>query len=127
MTLQELMKGPPIRTNRSKLRILNAVKQLGWTTALVVLEDGTKQELLSKVGRALKFPSHYGQNWDALQDCLSSVEAKGGVMLEIRGVEKLDPSDRAMLDEVIEDAAAVHAEARVLLRVLLVSSPAGTS
>lgn len=119
MTLRELLQGPPIQLGRAKLRNLNAVKKLGWTTVVVALQDGTKKELLVKVGRALRFPSHYGQNWDALKDCLASIEATGGVMLEIRGADQLDPSDRAILEEVVVEAAAILAESGLLLRVLL--------
>lgn len=74
---------------------------------------------MAKVGRALRFPSHYGQNWDALKDCLASIEATGGIMLEIRGADKLDSADRAILEDVVADAAAILAESDLLLRVLL--------
>ena len=38
----------------------------GWTAQ-------TKAEFLAAVGQALDFPDHYGQNFDALADCLADV------------------------------------------------------
>lgn len=122
MTLEELLQGPPVQLGPAKVRSLDAVQKLGWTTAAVDLEDGTKKELLEKMGRALRFPSHFGHNWDALKDCLASVDATGGLILEIRGADKLDPADRAVLEDVVEDAAAILDESGLLLRVLLTPS-----
>ncbi|MGI8645819.1 MAG: barstar family protein [Nocardioides sp.] len=40
---------------------------------------GTKQEFLEAVGIALDFPDHYGQNFDALADCL--LDVRGDTLL----------------------------------------------
>jgi RNAse (barnase) inhibitor barstar len=49
----------------------HAVERAGWRFAHV---DGwrhqTRGEFLAAVGEALSFPDHYGQNLDALHDCL---------------------------------------------------------
>ena len=46
--------------------------------------DPTKAEFLAAVGEALAFPDYYGQNFDALADCLADVTAgdsEGWVLL----------------------------------------------
>ena len=49
----------------------------GWTGA------GTKAEFLAAVGETLGFPDYYGQNFDALSDCLHDIGrgAHGVVLL----------------------------------------------
>lgn len=54
--------------------VQHTVEHAGWHFAYV---DGwhsqTKQEFLAAVGKALSFPDYYGQNFDALADCLLDV------------------------------------------------------
>ena len=48
----------------------------GWTVA------DTKAAFLAAVGEALDFPGHYGQNFDALADCLHDIgTGRDGVIL----------------------------------------------
>ncbi len=48
----------------------------GWTVA------DTKAGFLAAVGEALDFPGHYGQNFDALADCLHDIgTGRDGVIL----------------------------------------------
>ena len=57
---------------------------------------GTKAELLAAMGEALDFPDHYGQNFDALADCLHGVHAapgQHGVVLLWDGWSTLARSD----------------------------------
>ena len=44
----------------------------GWTGA------DTKPAFLAAVGEALDFPDHYGQNFDALADCLHDIGSGRG-------------------------------------------------
>ena len=63
--------------------VRHTVEHAGWRFAYV---DGlvaqTTPELLRLMGEALDFPEWYGQNFDALADCLSDVDGgEGTVML----------------------------------------------
>ncbi|HEX4472380.1 MAG TPA: barstar family protein [Nocardioides sp.] len=65
--------------------VRHTVEHAGWHFAEV---DGwqhtTKAEFLAAVGEALAFPDYYGQNFDALADCLGDVTAgdsEGWVLL----------------------------------------------
>lgn len=61
------------------LDVRHSVEAAGWAFAHV---DGwtatTKPEILAELGRALGFPETYGQNLDALEDCLRSVGGADG-------------------------------------------------
>lgn len=54
----------------------------------------SKAEFLASVGEALDFPDHYGQNFDALADCLHDVgDGTAGVVLLWDGWSTLARSD----------------------------------
>ncbi len=54
--------------------VQHTVEHAGWHFAWVDGWHGeTKQEFLEAVGAALGFPEYYGQNFDALADCLQDV------------------------------------------------------
>lgn len=52
--------------------VLEALRDAGWQAAELV-EATDKAEFLALVGEALGFPAHYGQNLDALWDCLTDL------------------------------------------------------
>ncbi len=55
--------------------VQHTVEHAGWRFAYVDGWHGdTKQEFLATVGEALSFPDYYGQNFDALADCLLDVQ-----------------------------------------------------
>lgn len=62
--------------------VRHTVEHAGWSFAHV---DGllaqSKPELLRAVGEALDFPDWYGQNFDAMADCLSDVDRGDGTVL----------------------------------------------
>jgi hypothetical protein len=62
--------------------VRHTVEHAGWTFGYVDgLAAQTKQELLAHVGEALAFPAWYGQNFDAMADCLSDVDDGEGTVL----------------------------------------------
>jgi len=75
----------------------------------------TAAGLHAAVARALRFPAHYGRNWDALADCmgdLSWLEGPGWVLLldGAEGLAAAAPGDLATALEVLRGAAASWAE-----------------
>lgn len=62
----------------------------------------SKDELLALLGRALRLPPYYGNNWDALEECLRAVDAP--TKLVVRGADALwrtIPREAAMLAEIV--------------------------
>ena len=56
----------------------------GSALSLVKIRAGEKEALLKDIAAALDFPDWFGQNWDALEDCLSDLswrKAAGHVLL----------------------------------------------
>lgn len=107
--------------------VREAVEHAGWAFAHVDgwVGDGTKDEFLADVGRALGFASHYGQNFDALADCLRDVgddvdTGRAGVVLLWDGWATLARQDerafRIALDVLSERSAD---DRRALFAVLL--------
>jgi hypothetical protein len=75
----------------------------------------TAAGLHAALARALRFPAHYGKNWDALADCLgdlSWLEGPGWVLLldGADGLAAASPDDLATALEVLRSAAASWAE-----------------
>ena len=62
--------------------VRHAVDHAGWTFGYVDgLHAQTKSEFLRQIGEALDFPDWYGQNFDALADCLTDVDDGDGTVL----------------------------------------------
>ena len=65
--------------------VRHTVEHAGWRFAAIDGWHGpTKPEFLAAIGEALAFPAYYGQNFDALADCLADVTAgdsEGWVLL----------------------------------------------
>ncbi len=65
--------------------VRHTVEHAGWQFAYVDGWHGdSKAEFLAAVGEALGFPDDYGQNFDALADCLADVvdsDSEGAVLL----------------------------------------------
>ena len=70
----------------------------------------TKAQVLGLLGRALEFPSWFGRNWDALEDCLTDAGwiAHPGVMVCIEGFgayAKADADGFAILLDIFKTSA----------------------
>jgi hypothetical protein len=64
----------------------------------------TAPTLLRQIGQALHFPEWYGENWDALADCLTDLswsEAEGFIIL-LRGSDTLRAAQPALWRELMD-------------------------
>jgi RNAse (barnase) inhibitor barstar len=94
--------------------VAHTVEHAGWGFGYV---DGwqhqTRSEFLAAIGEALGFPDHYGQNLDALNDCLRDLP--GRTVLLWDGWATLAREDEATFDAV----RAVLGEHTAVLTTLL--------
>ena len=70
-----------------------------------------KEQLLNHVATVLQFPNHFGQNWDALEECLTDLEwvdGDGYVIYydHIDGLLGTHPDQFETLVEILRDAVA---------------------
>ena len=84
----------------------------------IFLIDGrscrTRRGLFTEFAARLAFPSYFGENWDALEECLGDLEwapAPGYVILVDHGEDVLaeTPDDYATLVEILRAAGAAWA------------------
>jgi len=83
-----------------------------------------KEQLLSHVASALRFPSHFGDNWDALEECLTDLEwvdAEGYVIYydHIDALLSAHPDQFETLVEILRDAVQSWKEDGSAMIVLL--------
>ena len=79
--LQDPARSGVYRARRSD-EIVDATRGSALNVTRIVLPDGTSP--LPSIAGALTFPDWFGQNWDALEDCLSDLswrEAAGYVLM----------------------------------------------
>ena len=104
---------------------LAAARTLDFTAVAVDFAGCTgKDDALARLAAALRFPSWFGGNWDALADSLADLSwlpAHGYVLLleRIDGWREADPLAFETLSAIFEDAAARWAGDRVPFWVLL--------
>lgn len=70
----------------------------------------TKSQFLGLLGRSLSFPSWFGRNWDALEDCLTDLSwiEESGLVVQIEGFAtyaKADPDGFAILLDIFKTSA----------------------
>lgn len=84
----------------------------------------TRQQVLTTIAEAFHFPRHFGKNFDALADCLTSLVYKAGkqsgflvVLEQLPNTPKFDREARETLLDVFRDAADFWADKKVAFRV----------
>lgn len=67
----------------------------------------TKEALMSVLHGALGLPAGFGENWDALEDCLSDLSWRGapGHVFVFEALDSLPHDDTSMLFDVLSSAA----------------------
>lgn len=88
-----------------------------------------KEQLMNAVATALHFPKHFGNNWDALEECLTDLEwvdADGYVIYfdHIDGLLETHPDQFETLVEILRDAVKAWKEDGAAMVVLLSGSKA---
>jgi hypothetical protein len=95
--------------------IADALRGSSLNFARIALHDASeKSALLERIARTLAFPSWFGGNWDALEDCLTDLswrDAQGHV-LAFEGFQFLPADDIGVLNDVLITAAEFWRERR---------------
>lgn len=112
--LNDAAKSGVYRTSRTD-EILDATRGSELKVARIGLAGATdKAALMARVARALAFPDWFGNNWDALEDCLTDLswsKADGHILL-FEGAADLPADERGILIDVLASSAASWAERR---------------
>ncbi|GIX27251.1 MAG: hypothetical protein KatS3mg123_1132 [Burkholderiales bacterium] len=92
-------------------RLLSAAHERGYRVCTLDLDGvATKEELLSRAAQALQFPSYFGGNWDAFEECVNDLAwlpARGYVLHVIRpeGLARQAPETFTTLLGILQEAA----------------------
>ena len=83
-----------------------------------------KEQLLNHFANVLRFPEHFGENWDALEECLTDLEwidAKGYILYydHIDPFLAAHPDQFETLVEILRDAVQSWKEDGTAMLVLL--------
>lgn len=88
--------------------VLDAVRGSTLSFARIALHDAAdKRKLMQRIAATLGFPDWFGENWDALEDCLTDLswcEAKGHVLV-FEGFQFLPAEEVGVLIDVLISAA----------------------
>ena len=81
--------------------------KLGFHSVVAGRAD-SKSALLAALAKGLKLPEHFGNNWDALADCLEDGDWLGshGMVIVIRhaaGYRKAHPADWETLSDILNE------------------------
>jgi RNAse (barnase) inhibitor barstar len=105
--LQDVAKSGVYRSSRIE-PVLDAVRGSKLSFARIALQEATnKAAFMRKIAAALGFPDWFGENWDALEDCLTDLawrEAQGHVLV-FEGFQFLRADDVSTLIDVLAAAA----------------------
>ncbi len=106
--LSDASKSGVYRVSRTD-EIVDAVQGSALQVSRVRLSGaGDKQALMQRIAGALQFPSWFGANWDALEDCLGDLSwlKAGGHILLFEGAADLPADERGILLDILASAAA---------------------
>lgn len=94
-----------------------------------VLDGGTltnKHRLLAALGHALDFPDYYGENWDALEECLGDLSWRTGpVSLVIHHAGAIRSEQLDLLLDIFAQAARNWARRGRVFSLFLTGSERG--
>lgn len=101
--------------------VQHTVEHAGWGFGYVDgLTAQTKPDFLRAIGEALSFPDWYGENFDALADCLTDVDGGDGTVLLWDGWGVLARAEPRAFDVALSVLGTrVHAERGGPFAVLL--------
>lgn len=106
--------------------VITVARELGFAAVEIDVTGADKHAVLERFAEALRFPSWFGRNWDALYDCLvdlSWLETPGHAVI-VRGFADLRtrvPDDAEIVREILDEAVAQHAKHGVAMTVFLVA------
>jgi len=105
--LQDAAKSGVYRTSRVD-PVADAVRGSKLSFARIPLQDVTeKTAILRRIAAQLGFPASFGENWDALEDCLTDLswrQAQGHVLV-LEGFQFLPEEELGVLIDVLIKAA----------------------
>ena len=105
--LQDATKSGVYRATRVDA-IEDALRGSRLSLARIELQDvADKLALLRRIAARLDFPAWFGENWDALEDCLADLSwrAGDGNVLVVEGFQSLPAEDLGVLIDVMLSAA----------------------
>src|SRR5262245_28303934 len=78
----------------------------GWADVTIDSSTRGKRELLERIAQGLSFPDYFGENWDALIDCLSDLSRleKSEAIIDHAAVPRLSQKDTRLYLESLNDA-----------------------
>jgi RNAse (barnase) inhibitor barstar len=98
---QETIVQEKVLTTAELKKLREAFEVREWDAAKAT----SKAEMLLQIGEVWNFPSHYGQNWDALLDCLSDLSwIKGNRFAFVIHRLPMDKESQILL-ECLEDVS----------------------
>ena len=101
-----------------EVALVDHLRHVGWHAGSVDLGDSHRA--VSEIGDVLAFPSYYGRNLDALNDCLSDLDRPTALLVEVPA--DLDAYGLAMLEVLIDRAESERDMPFALVRLTRASS-----
>ncbi len=96
--------GAVMRTDMTARQTSRRLTHAGWRVASMSDAGLSHASVLAAIGRVLHFPDHYGQNLDALWDCLSELDAPTAlVWSDWQDAAVADPGDWARIMQVLRE------------------------